>query len=177
VEAPSGVIETEVPTASVISRDVVEAAYFRDSYRSPLRDPDRDMVAIYAGIFAHHPLAFKLLLILRNGVARLCGLEIPSLDEILRPRIQGPYAVGDKIGPWSIFAMTENEIVAGRDNNHMDFRLSVLRGLDGHDPSVTVSTICTTHNLPGRLYMNAIEPFHRMGVKTLMARARAAGRI
>ena len=177
MNASSGVTETDVPAASVISRSVIDAAYFRDSYRSPLRSPERDLIAIHAAIFAHHPAALKLLLILRNGLARLCGLETPSLDEILRPRIRGPYAVGDKIGPWPIFALTEHEIVAGRDNSHMDFRLSVLRERDAYGSTVTVSTVCTTHNRFGRLYMNLVEPFHRAGVKALMARARAAGRI
>ena len=38
---------------------------------------------------------------------------------------------GDKIGPWPVFFVGENEIIAGRDNKHMDFRLSVLKVRSG----------------------------------------------
>ena len=171
------VTETDFPPGSVIGHEVVKAAYFRDSYRAPLRLRGLDMVTIYAAMFGHLPLPVKLVLIARNAVARLCGLETSSAGEILDPRIGGAYAVGDKIGPWPIFAITADEIVAGRDNSHMDFRLSVLRTHDDTGSSVTVSTVCTVHNLYGRLYMSVIEPFHRAGVKALMTRALGAGRL
>ena len=32
------VVECDVPSGSMLSRELVERAYFRDSYRAPLRD-------------------------------------------------------------------------------------------------------------------------------------------
>jgi len=86
----------------------------------------------------------------------------------------GPYKVGDKIGPWPIFAITDRELIAGRDNGRMDFRLSILKSADG--ARVAVSIICNVHNLFGRLYLGAITPFHRAGVCALMTRALASER-
>jgi hypothetical protein len=43
--------------------------------------------------------------------------------------------------------------------------------------SVIVSTICTVHNLFGKIYLFFIVPYHRHGVKTLLRNAVAAGRL
>ena len=87
------------------------------------------------------------------------------------------YSVGDKIGPWPIYFVGDNEIVAGRNNKHLDFRLSVLRVRDDDAGSVVVSTICSVHNVFGKIYLFFIVPFHRTGVKSLMSNAVAAKRL
>jgi hypothetical protein len=87
------------------------------------------------------------------------------------------YSVGDKIGVWPIFFLTETELVAGRDNKHLDFRLSVLRSTDGEIASVVVSTLCTVHNAFGKLYLFFVIPFHKWGVRRLISNAIIAGRL
>jgi hypothetical protein len=49
--------------------------------------------------------------------------------------------------------------------------------LDGDKTSVVVSTICTVHNLAGKFYLFFVVPFHRYGVRKLMANALAARRL
>jgi Protein of unknown function (DUF2867) len=169
------VVECEVPPGSVLNREPMQHAYFRDSYRMPLRRNDLAIVDIFLAIFAHHPLWMKLLLIARNKVASLAGLEAPTASEIFHVEIKERYAVGETIGVWPIFWLSEDEIIAGRNNKHLDFRLSVLKVADGDRPSVVVSTICSVHNLSGKLYLFFIIPFHRYGVRKLMANALAAG--
>jgi hypothetical protein len=171
------VVECEVPSSSVLGRELIEGAYFRDSYRAPLSRVELGIVDIFFGIFAHHPLWMKLLLVVRNKVAFLAGLDAPTASEILHVEIKDRYAVGEKIGVWPIFSLNEDEVVAGRNNKHMDFRLSVLKVPDGDGTSVVVSTICTVHNLSGKLYLFFIVPFHRHGIRKLMANALAARRI
>ena len=119
----------------------------------------------------------KLALIVRNKVASLAGLDAPTASEILHVEIKDHYVVGDIIGVWPIYVLGQDEIVVGRDNKHLDFRLSVLKVLDGAEASVIVSTICTVHNVFGKLYLFFVGPYHRLGVRRLMANARAAGRL
>jgi hypothetical protein len=171
------VVECEVPPGSMLSREPMQHAYFRDSYRMPLRRGELGIVDIFFAIFAHHPAWMKLLLIVRNKVASLAGLDAPSASEILHVEIKDRYVVGEKIGVWLIFWLGEDEVVAGRNNKHMDFRLSVLKVPDGDGTSVVVSTICSVHNLSGKLYLFFIIPFHRYGVRKLMAAALAARRL
>ena len=171
------VVACAPPLESGLGRTAIETAYFSDAYRSKLSEPDTPIVEIYAGLFGHAPLYVKLILVVRNTLARFAGLETPTVAEIMRVKIAGAYEVGDKIGPWPVFVINADEIVAGRDNRHLDFRLSVFREVDGGVGQVTVSTLCHVHNPAGRIYLFFITPFHRFGVKALMRRAAAAGRI
>jgi hypothetical protein len=148
------VIECDVPSTSALSRDLIDKCDFHDSCRAPLARPELGIVDIFFALFGHTPLWMKSLLIVRNAAARLVGLEAPTVAEIMKPRMRETYGVGDKIGPWPIFFIGGNEIVAGRNNKHMDFRLSVLKAADGETASVVVSTICTVHNLFGKIYTN-----------------------
>jgi hypothetical protein len=171
------VVECDVPSGSALNPDLIRNAYFRDSYRAPLARPELGIVDIFFALFGHTPLWMKSLLIVRNAAAGLVGLEAPTVAEIMQPTILKAYGVGDKIGPWPILFIGGNEIVAGRNNKHLDFRVSVLKAADGETPSVVVSTICTVHNLFGKIYLFVIVPFHRNGVRSLMRNAVAAKRL
>jgi hypothetical protein len=171
------VSECDVPPSSALGRDLIGNASFRDSYRVPLARQDLGIVDIFFAVFGHTPIWMKLLLIIRNAAARLVGLEAPTVGEIMRPKVRETYSVGEKIGPWPIFFIGDNEIVAGRNNKHLDFRLSVLKAIDGDAMSVVVSTICTVHNVFGKIYLFIIIPFHRNGVQSLMSNAVTAKRL
>jgi Protein of unknown function (DUF2867) len=54
--------------------------------------------------------------------------------------------------------------VLNETTSRIDFRFSVLKAMDGDATSV-VSTICTVHNVFGKIYLLFIVPFHRMGVR------------
>src|SRR5262249_48043429 len=110
-------------------------------------------------------------------LAGLAGLAVPTVSDVLNISIHDRYVIGDIIGVWPIFALTETEIIAGRDNRHLDFRVSVLKRREGQQATVTVSTICTVHNLFGRIYLAVVVPFHKRGVPRLLANAVSAGRL
>jgi len=171
------VVECVVPSSSVLGPDLIRTAYFHDSYCAPLARPELGIVDIFFALFGHTPLWMKLVLIVRNTVAGLFGLEVPTVGEIMKPEVRCAYSVGERIGPWPIFFISDNEIVAGRNNKHMDFRLSVLKAMDGDATSVVVSTICTVRNVFGKIYLFFIAPFHRNGVRSLMSNAVVAKRL
>ena len=163
------VVECEVPAGG--GRELIERANFRDAYRVPLRRPDLGVVDIFFGIFAHRPPWMTLMLIARNKAAALAGLETPTTSEVTMLEKRDRYAVGEKIGPWPIFFLGADELIAGRDNKHMDFRLSIMKVRDDRGPSVVVSTLCMVHNAFGRLYLAAVIPFHKFGLRKLMVSA------
>ena len=117
------VVEFEIPSTSVLDRGAIEAAYFRDAYRAPLSRPQASVVDTFFAVFGHRPIWMKTLLLVRNAIASLCGLAVPTASEVLNLEIKSSYRVGDKIGAWPIFHLSETELVAGRDNKHLDFRL------------------------------------------------------
>src|SRR6267154_3829102 len=91
------VVECDVPSSSVLSRDLIRTAHFHDSYRAPLAHPELGLVDIFFALFGHTPLWMKLLLIVRNAAARLCGLEAPNVGEIMKPAVRSEYRAGEKI--------------------------------------------------------------------------------
>ena len=171
------IVKCDIPSASVLDRCLIETAYFRDAYSTPLSKSHVGIIPIFIGIFAHHPVYMKLILIVRNRIAAFCGLEAAHPSETLHFQIRNSYSVGEKIGVWPILSLTENELVAGRDNKHLDFRLSVLKISDGETACVVVSTICMVNNTFGKVYLFFITPFHKWGVQRLISNAIIAGRL
>lgn len=174
---PHIVVELDrVPAESRIAA-AAEHAYFSESFAVPCNCPDMTMPAAFFAVFGHHPLWLKCLLITRNAVARLFGLEVADAESILRPVRQPAYRIGELIGPWPIFFSDPNELVAGRDEIHLDFRVSVLRQCEAGKTRLIVSTICLIHNRAGARYLAVILPFHRWGMRRLMRDAVSSGRL
>lgn len=121
------VLACDVPAGSALSRDAIARADYRDAYRTTLRRPELAVVDLFFAIFAHRPGWMTALLIARNHAAALAGLETPTTAEIVGMARRPSYAVGEKIGPWPIFFLDADELIAGRDNKHMDFRLSIRK--------------------------------------------------
>ena len=171
-----GVVECAVPSGSALGKVVIDRANFCDAYQGSMDHPDLGVVDIFHGIFGHRPNWMNALLIARNKAAALAGLETPSNAEILNVERRHHYAVGEKIGPWPIFYLGPDELIVGRNNKHMDFRLSIMKVRENGKPSVIVSTICTVNNMFGSLYLSSIIPFHKFGVRKLIANAVVARR-
>jgi hypothetical protein len=95
----------------------------------------------------------------------------------MQPQQRQHFEVGDTIGPWPIYSLTVSELVAGRDNGHLDFSLSILRELEGPSAFAVVSTICVVHNGFGKAYLFFVDPLHRWGVKYIISRALPEGRL
>ena len=171
------VVACAVPDGSLLDRAMIDSATYRDAYRCDLHRAGPGITDIFLAVFAHHPRWMRWLLLLRHRVASLAGLDVPKAADVLRTPRQDRYAVGQTIGVWPIYALAEDEIIAGRDNRHLDFRVSVLRRRDDTGEGVVISTVCTAHNRAGRLYLALVVPFHRRGVRLLMERALTAGRL
>ena len=64
--------------------------------------------------------------------------------------------VADKVGPFPVLSVSDTELIAGFDDKHLDFRVSVIAS----DCEVSLATWVHVHNPGGRLYLTAIMPFH-----------------
>jgi len=171
------VVECDVPCCSALGKDLIKRADYRDAYRAPLSRSNLSVIEIFFAIFSHRPGWMKLMLIARNKIAALAGLDVPTTSEIMNMEKRDRYFVGEKIGPWPIFFLGSDELVAGRDNKHMDFRVSIMKVHDATRSSVVVSTLCMIHNKFGQYYLSSIIPFHKFGLRRLMASAVDAQRL
>jgi hypothetical protein len=164
------------PPASTFLPDLGRS-YYWDSYEAPLRRADLAMHEIYLALFAHPPRWFRRLLILRDRIVSPFGLRPSGAADRKAIEIRPAYAVGEKIVRFTLFGQNDAEIVTGGDDKHLDFRVSVRRSAEAGANRVTLTTIVSPHNFFGRAYLFVILPFHRWGVRTLLANAVAAGRL
>ena len=167
----------EIPAASALDRSLIAAAHFRDSYCAPLANPNASVIEIFVAVFGRLPASMKRLSIVRNRMASLCGLEAPTTSEVVNIENKDRNRVGDKIGPWPIFMLRKSELIAGRNNKHLDFRVSALKQTGDGGSCVVISTVCAVHNTFGKVYLFFIVPFHKWGVQRLMANAVRASRL
>jgi hypothetical protein len=164
------------PPASAFLGDI-GSFYHWDSYEAPLGHDGRAMHEIYLALFAHPPRGFTELLILRDRIVAPLGLRPSGAAERKAVEIRPAYTVGEKIARFTLFGQNDTEIVTGGDDTHLDFRVSVRKSNDNGANRVTLTTVVSPHNLLGRTYLSVILPFHRYGVRTLLANAVKAGRL
>jgi len=166
-----------LPTNTALERELIESAFFTDSYSVSLTHVNSSVVDIFFAVFGHHPIWLKAILLARHHVGSWFGLKGASSAQLMNPIRAASYRAGENIGPWPIYFIGEGELVAGRNNRHLDFRLSVLKAGTGQRPSAIVSTVCRAHNWIGRMYLRAVAPFHVWGVQRLLRKASEAGRL
>lgn len=86
-------------------------------------------------------------------------------------RQEGP-ETADRIGPFPVQGETEGEVIAGFDDRHLDFRVSVM----SRGGVVSLATWVHPHNIGGRLYLAAILPFHILIARDALARVAQVAR-
>lgn len=75
----------------------------------------------------------------------------------------------DKVGIFPVEAEHEHELIAGFNDKHLNFRVSVM----SKGGKVMLATWVRPHNLGGRLYLTTIMPFHIAISRNALARVRA----
>jgi len=146
------VTATDLPETSQL-HDRVAAGDFLDCFCVASDLPPRRA----AEIIVDFPGWARVLLLVRRVLTAPFGL---SND--------GP-AASDKLGPFPVEVETDRELIAGFDDRHLDFRVSVV-SLAGR---VYLATWVHPHNLGGRLYLRAILPFHVLVARDALARVGA----
>lgn len=82
---------------------------------------------------------------------------------------KGPEAA-DKLGIFPVEYDGEAEVIAGFNDRHLDFRVSVL----SENGRISLATWVHRHNLGGWLYLAAILPFHILIARNALARVKNA---
>ena len=85
------------------------------------------MHEIYLALFAHHPRWAKRLLVLRGRIVAPFGLKASTAADFDQIEIKPAYAVGEKIARFTLYGQSDDEIVAGGGDGHLDFRVSVRK--------------------------------------------------
>jgi uncharacterized protein DUF2867 len=174
--APVQTTVRDLPPSSKLAPRLAEA-YYSESYAAPLSRPDLEMHEIFVAILGHLPWWARASIIVRNGIVSVFGLHTEPAASVWKPALEDSYTPEDKIVRFNLYSLDDNEIVAGRDDKHLDFRVSVMKVTEDGAHKVVVSTLIFTHNLFGRIYLLLVLPLHRFGIRRLLVQAVARGRI
>lgn len=128
-----------------------------------------DMESLARQLLGSQPRWAQSLMVLRDAIVARFGIKTARQMEA---------TPGKRIGIFRIYAVSDDEIIVGEDDSHLDFRLSLLRNRHAGQEqfgSVTVTSVVHCHNRVGRAYIMLIRPFHKLIVQRSLARAVNAG--
>jgi len=127
------------------------------------------------------PNWLKFLFGIRNKIAKLVGLKTNDLSghKNIDPNTdiaKHNFSVGETLGLFKVYNITEKEVVLGLDDKHLDFRASLLldqnldenKILKNDHRSLTISTKVKYNNLFGKIYFMPVKPFHRKIVPSML---------
>jgi hypothetical protein len=143
-----------------VDRDsVLTGAQFADAFRITVPESELNARSAAERIFSQSPRWVKALLDLRNKIVAPFGLKTSAVREA---------RAGGMVGMFPVLSETPQRLIAGFNDDHLDFRVIVDVAPADCGQEVTATTLVRTHNRFGRAYLSAIMPFHRMIAKTLL---------
>ncbi|MFN0192565.1 MAG: DUF2867 domain-containing protein [Aestuariivirga sp.] len=74
----------------------------------------------------------------------------------------------DRVGFFPVVSERPDQLVAGFDDKHLDFRIVVDLEHLGPAQRVSLTTVITRHNALGRIYLAIVLPFHRAIIKSAL---------
>lgn len=162
--------KVELPHNSLLANTNFDYA---DSYKSQnLADAENkiDLSAVGKAFFSSSPSWIDNLFALRNKLVSFIGLKtgekVENKEEILK-NFKGE--IGEKVGLFQVFDKTENEIILGEDDKHLNFRVSLLIDTVNQTKKIiTISTTVNFNNSFGKLYFLPVKPFHQIIVPTML---------
>jgi len=153
------------PENSLIYKDFGRIDYC-DSYHI-VKSTDETIDNITTEVF-RIPNWVDLLIRIRNSLVRLFGLKTGN-EKNFTESIN--YSIGEKAGSYfAVIDRSENEIVMGQNDKHLNFRVSVMKKKCEQDCSIYLTTIVKFNNIWGRMYFLPVKPFHQIIVKSLLKR-------
>ncbi len=158
---------SELPKNSKVVGFITRINY-EDTFSVALQNKEMAIEDVYLNVFAHSPKWVNNLLKLRNNIVKLFGIKT-NVGKMKKESLK----VGKKTGIFKIYAIYKNELIAGEDEKHLDFRISVLK----NEGILTISTLVQYNNWFGRLYFFIVKPFHKIIAKSMMKSAVKNNRI
>lgn len=161
----------DVPGSSDIGKQLRGADFF-DSYKMPFDHQGRSALEIYLGVIGQTPAWVNFLMATRNRVVSLLGLkDLGHLGDVTQTKEVSAYQIGDRVGIFSLLSATDDEVILGDSDKHLDVRVSICKLNKDAQESVAVSTVVHIHNLLGRVYMLFVVPLHKLIVPAVLGRA------
>ncbi|KDM93530.1 DUF2867 domain-containing protein [Photobacterium galatheae] len=150
-------------------------AYFFDSYSTTIPYRNQSALDVYFVLVKETPSWVNRLMALRNQIVSYLGLKnLGHMADIDVHKPSTAYQVGDKVGIFSIYAVSHQEIILEDRDKHLDVRVSFFVEPDGETATVHASTVVQVKNWLGKLYMFFVAPVHKVIVPTSLKKLQYA---
>lgn len=156
--------ESEVPPNSRASQ-LIEGASFYDAWRITSNQVGSSALELFLSAASKTPQWIHTAMNVRNRVVQLFGLKnLGALDQVDPTLTSKTYLPGDRVGIFTLFENSFDEVLLGDKDKHLNVVLSVHRKLlpSGQAIEVTLTTVVHVKNLLGHLYMLPVTPAHRI---------------
>ena len=109
---------------------------------------------------------------IRNRIVSIFGLKVSKAKNRQELLDNFKCEAGERLGLFKIYQTTEDEIILGEDDRHLDFRVSLLKedGAATGEKKLTISTTVKFNNWFGKLYFLPVKPFHKLIVPRMLKR-------
>lgn len=161
--------KVNIPQQSILASEKFD---YIDSFKGSFVDKENKVSSLALGkaFFSSAPKWVDVLFTFRNKIVSFLGLKTSgkttNRTEILN-NFQGK--VGEQIGLFKVFHKSDNEIVLGENDKHLDFRVSLLFSkTEEEKKDLFISTTVIFHNWLGKLYFLPVKPFHKFIVPTML---------
>lgn len=144
---------------AIDAQALLAGAQFADAFSTTTVATAMTARAAAERMFGRSPWWVDALMTLRDAIVTPLGLKTST--STLHDHV-------DKVGVFPVLSETPQRLVAGFDDNHLDFRVVIDLAPSGSGQSVTATTVVLTHNMVGRTYLAIIKPFHRIVVRTML---------
>ena len=161
--------ECDVPHASRIAKRLAGASFY-DAWRVVSNHPERSSLEHFLAAAERTPRWVNTAMTARNRIVQRLGLKnLGTLSEFDRTRSPESYQPGERIGIFTLFEVSFDEVLFGDRDKHLDVVLSVYRRpLTPHSVEVTLTTVVHVKNWLGRIYMLPVTPAHRRIVPAVL---------
>ncbi len=108
---------------------------------------------------------------LRNSIVALFGLKnLGGIAQIDPHKRSSDYQAGDHVGIFTLISNSDNEVLLGDSDKHLNVVVSVHKRVDSiHGGAIiTVTTVVHVHNWLGRLYMIPVTPAHKVIARAMV---------
>lgn len=162
--------KTDIPIESEISKQL-SGAYFFDSYSFYTKLKSRSPLQIWLDHASNTPTWVNFLMASRNKIVSKIGLKnLGHLGNLDSKKPIDDYQIGDSVGIFTLILLSDNEIILGDSDKHLDVKVSVYKENNTSD-LISISTVVHIHNIVGRLYMFFVKPMHKIIVPSSIIRA------
>jgi hypothetical protein len=167
------IIKTTLPNNSILNTSHKEYDYV-DSFQGVLNDIENKISSVDIGkaFFSSGPKWVGKLFNLRNKIVSVFGLKTSGNVADRQQQLDNfKCEPGEQLGLFKVFNRTDNEVIMGEDDKHLNFRVSLFLDKSKTDKSkkdLIISTTVEFNNWFGRLYFLPVRPFHKFIVPTML---------